>query len=317
MSKYDVIVTGANGFLAVHTINHLAQNGYKLFCLGLEPSFNNSELSAVTYFQTDLLNEDQLNKNIENIKIKASKPLIMLHFAALGHVGLCQDNPSKSFKLNVETLQNSLQACVKFDIEKILFPSSALVYNKDKESSPINENGEVDSSSIYIAHKLMCECNIKGVTNSSSLKADVIRLSNVYGTNLSKDTVIHLIFRQLFGPGDSIKLRNTDSVRDYLYVEDVVNAIRKLVEHNGSSSYNLFNLTSGKGTSAYDIVQACYQVTGIHKPVQLTGEQKPWDLIKLYYSSDRLQKAIDWKPEHSINYGLAQVANWMKQEVKI
>jgi len=287
-----VLVTGFGGFIGSHLIPKLIQ---KYNVVGLSTS-KNLQLK-ITQINTDITKIDK-----KTLPSKISK---IIHLAAVSDVDYCQENPINSSKINIIGTQKVLELARKHD-SQVIFLSTAHVFGIPK-NNPINENFQKHPQSIYAATKLAGEILCESYSNSYGLDISVARLFSVYGPNSPKHSVTENIIKQIISK-KIIKLGNVKSKRDFLYVDDTIDAILLIMKKN--HNYNDYNVGSEK---SYSINQICTILKNISKKqftikISKTKIRKN-DPIKLVSDSSKLRK-LGWKPKISVPEGLKLTYNW-------
>jgi nucleoside-diphosphate-sugar epimerase len=287
-----VLVTGYNGFIGSHLIPQLVKT-YNV--VGLSTS------------KTSTLKIPQIKADITKINYKTfpSKISKIIHLAAVSDVDYCQKNPTDTSKINIFGTQKILELARKND-SQVIFLSTAHVFGSPK-NNPVDENYQKNPKSIYAATKLAGEALCESYSNSYGLNIGVIRLFSVYGPNSPKHAVIESITKQIITK-KIVKLGNIKSKRDFLYIDDAINAILLIMEKN--HDYNEYNVGNEK---SYSINQICKILKNISKKefTIITSKTKirKNDSRELISNSSKLKK-LGWKPKTSVPEGLRLTYSW-------
>lgn len=162
--------------------------------------------------------------------------------------------------------------------------------------------------SFYGLTKLMTEQLIEKYTSTSQMKAIILRLSNVYGPGGRPfyNSVVATFAHQL-SRNETLKIRGDGfQTRDYIYVQDVVEAIIKAIEYEPKEAFDVFDICSGRSTSLSDIVRILETILGHRIPVHYEGmEGAPINDVSL--DSSKALNAFGWKAETSLECGLRAV----------
>ena len=287
-----VLVTGFTGFIGSHLIPKLTQQ-YNV--IGLSTS-KNSQLK-IPQIKTDITKIDK--------KILPSKISKIIHLAAISDVDFCQKNPLDTSKINIIGTQKILELARKND-SQVIFLSTAHVFGSPK-NNPMDENFQKHPKSIYAATKLAGEVLCESYSNSYGLDIGIVRLFSVYGPNSPKHTVTDNIIKQIIHK-KIIKLGNIKSKRDFLYVDDAINAILLIMKKN--RNYNEYNVGSEK---SYSINQICTILKNISKKNFIIKTSKikirKNDSTELVSNSLKLRK-LGWMPKTSVHDGLRLTYDW-------
>jgi len=171
--------------------------------------------------------------------IKKHKPDIILHFAALTGLKICEDNPSKAFLINTIGTFNVAKACLSVN-SKIIFLSSREVYGETIEKKS-NENDSLNPINVYGISKMLAENIIKNLGMTQKLNFMILRLTNVYGT-LNENQGVNKIINSALQT-NTIQINGGNQTLNLIYVDDTVEIINKIM-NNQNQSNEIINLGS-------------------------------------------------------------------------
>jgi UDP-glucose 4-epimerase len=253
MSKRLKIAVLGAGFIGSNLIDRLIIDGHAVNVLDRNSCPSNL-IGKVNWFQSDISENFDLSQILENVDI-------VFHLFSNTVPGDEVDIQSEIF-YNVGILINILDTCIKSGIRKLFFLSSASVYGQ-RVNLPLTENDFTFPISMHAVHKITLE-NILGVYNVKfNMDCKVIRLSNPYGIgqrlNGHQGIVSILIGNYLRNEVTTI-MGDGSSIRDYIHINDVINALKILM--NSNTSYSIFNLGSGTGVSINHIINLISKSVG-------------------------------------------------------
>ena len=288
------LITGSSGFLGKHLVSSIEKN-HKVLGLSNDAQYNKSKNFSHL----------QLNLKKKKIEIKQSISTIV-HLAAMSDITLCNKNPSLCYDINISGTKKMLDICRKKDAN-FIFASSSYVYGHPKKL-PISEKEPLKPNSIYGASKILAESLCEGYAKIYGLNITVLRFFSIYGPNSPNHNIIfNIIKQQLKSP--NITIGNRKPKRDFVYVDDVINAI-KLVSKN-QKGFDILNVGSGK---SFSIEYICKKIAKISKKKQkiVTDNKKVRknDIPEMRCSYGRIKKIHNWKPKISIDYGLAKTYDY-------
>jgi len=212
--------------------------------MDLQPRPKNVSDDGYSHLVGDLLNEEWLRsawpRRCDSV----------VHLVGLADAGRAQQEPSRSFELNVITLERVLEACREHPPRQIVVPSTAAVYGTTREL-PINEQTPARPTGIYGWHKLIGESLVKAYAEAYHLNYTILRLFNVCGRG--HKGIISLAVNAAIG-GELFTVYGADQLRDFVYVGDVVDAFIKVIEH-GQGCSRVINIGSGEGISVRQVVE--------------------------------------------------------------
>ena len=268
----QIVITGASGFLGSVLLKCLKKNGYN--CLGV------SRKPGKGYLQVNDYSDSPVGD-------------ILIHLAEISDRGLANEL-SATYELDAARTLNSL---LSKGYSKIIYVSSAALYG-DNISEPRTENDLIIASDTYARVKLNAEQKVL------SRNGIVIRLSNIYRPNMSRNNVFSRILEQLNGLGP-VTVMNTNPIRDFLWVDDAANAMLKMVIQSVSG---VFNIGSGIGTSIRVLAQEILSASNQEKREILSIKPDPREsCIVLDITKSSL--VLDWSPNLSLKEGIARLIN--------
>ena len=292
-----ILITGANGFLGNHLINGI-QDSQRIIGWGNNKQQNKSK--KIEHKKMDL--------RTKNLSIK-SKISSIIHLAAVSDIQYCNNNPSSCFDINVSGTKKMLEICRKKDTN-FIFASSSHVYGKP-EKNPIVEQEITKSNSIYSATKIMGENLCESYAKTYGLNITILRFFSLYGPNAPKHNVIHNIINQYLS-NSKIKIGNLKPKRDFLYIDDAINAI-KCVNKN-QKGFQVFNVGSGK---SFSIKTICDEIQIIMKnKIRIESDKnkiRKNDILEIKCDNKKIRKKYGWKPEISLTEGLGKTCEYYQK----
>lgn len=279
-----VAVTGGTGFIGSHLVNKLQ-------------SLQEMEITLFNKRRHSLENKDSLKDLVANKDI-------IFHLAGASKMA----NEEEYLKVNTMGTFHLLQAMREFAKEqaKIVFASSYAVYGIHNSRYPLKENFAVKPRNIYGFSKLFAEDLIKFYCQNFNIKGTILRLSNVYGQGQKPFyNSVTATFAELAKKGEKITINgNGEQKRDFIHVEDVVNAFVKTVEFT-PKTFEVFNICSGTETSLNNLVKIIEEVIGQSVPVEYNlGEKEKGYWIG---NNGKAQKLLGWSPAKDLKQGLSEM----------
>ena len=233
-----VLVTGGSGFIGQHLMRRLAESN-------IEACVYDTEENAQgygKYIRGDVFDFDKLKEVVKNYDV-------VVHLVGLADAAACQKNPMKSFKLNILSLQNLLEAC-RFGNKKIIFPSSAAVYGIT-DDLPIREKCPQNPTNVYSWHKYICEELIKSYHDNFGLEYVILRVFNAYGKG-SKGVINFFIEKAK--KNELIELFGPYQFRDFVYAGDVAEALFQSIIYEKANN-KIINIGSGRAIQIKELVE--------------------------------------------------------------
>ena len=173
MKNKKVLITGISGFLGYHLYNALYKNNT---IVGLY-KYNYPKLPAAKLCECDISDKDQISSILNEYKFD-----FVFHLAAYSKTGLCEQNPNKSFSINVNGTNNIIQYCNKTKTP-LLFTSTDLVFDGVKGN--YSESDKPNPINIYGSHKLKAEASFDQITGEYWIARMPLLLGNAGTTGKS------------------------------------------------------------------------------------------------------------------------------------
>jgi len=257
-------VTGATGFIGQAVIKFCRMNSIPV--IGYSRSQNDSNENI---FQ---INDYKLIPEGGNL----------IHLGEHNHIGTITPD------LISEHL-NVTKSLLTKNFTKIVYGSSAAVYASSP--IPISALSNHFSETSYSISKRENEILF---LKSSNI---VARISNVYGPNMSTYNVLSNILKQRLN--SNISVQNLAPIRDYIWVDDVAEALVKLAL---SDITGVYNVSTGQGTSVAELIRIICKIS--NNTNFTCNESSPGTLSKIVLDSDPLKLSLNWNPSTSLEHGL-------------
>src|SRR5690606_8698332 len=240
----------------------------------------------------------------------------VLHFAAKSLVGESVEKPGLYWSNNLGGTLALLEAMRGAGVRRIVFSSTAATYG-EPERTPILETDPTRPTNPYGASKLAVDTALTTFAGLHGLGAISLRYFNVAGAYTAADGRVyrerhavetHLIPNVLavaLGRRATVSVFGTDyptpdgtCVRDYIHVADLARAHLLALDACAEGRHAIYNLGNGTGFSVREVITACREVTGHEIPADVS-DRRPGDPAVLVASSERIQRELGWKPEHT------------------
>lgn len=321
----NVLITGGAGYIGSHVAYILLENGYNVTVLdNLSRGDRKLIPKKANFVKGDISNRLLVEKLLKKINFTA-----VLHFAGYIRVDESIKMPQKYILNNYEKTKIFLKICLKNNLKKIIFSSTAAVYGKSKKKL-INEKHKLKAVNPYSKSKLMVENFIKKNSKKNKLKYIILRYFNVAGadtklrTGLISSYSTHLIKlvsevivkkrKKIIINGDDYETKDGTPVRDYIHISDLalihLESLKYLIKKNKS---NVFNCGYGKGYSVKEIINSANKIFK-NKIKYSIGPRRTGDIEHVVADPNKFKKLIKWKPKYnSIKKILISSVNWEKK----
>lgn len=182
--------------------------------------------------------------------------------------------------------------------KKLIYASSSKIYS-DKNRRQLKETDSADPKNKYEKNKINCE---KIVLKNNGI---VLRISNIYGDKIKKESVFLKIIRQINNKSPYLYLNSTHHIRDFLYIEDLLELFKKIISNPKTG---IFNVGSGKGISILSLLKLISKIFNKNKKIIVKDKYIKFSCQIL--NIDRVYRTFKWKPRFSIYKKLEQVIKY-------
>jgi UDP-glucose 4-epimerase len=319
-----ILVTGGAGYIGSHMVRTLGEKGHEIIIYdNLSTGHRDSVLSG-RLVVADLADTDSLNALFKDEKFDA-----VVHFAAHIVVEESVKNPVKYYRNNFSNALNLIESCVKHNVDKFIFSSTAAVYGIP-DRVPASEGMPLLPINPYGASKMMVEQALKDISIAHDLKYVALRYFNVAGSDpLSRigqkyqnpTHLITLALKTALGQREHLNIFGTDydtpdgtCIRDYIHVDDLINAHMLALDYLLSDrKSNVFNCGYGHGYSVKEVIEKIKKVTGIDFQVRETARREG-DPPVLTADSSKIKKELGWQPLYDdLEYIIKTAWEWEKK----
>ena len=318
----SVLVLGGAGYIGSHAVYQLIDQGMDVVVVdNLENGHRQAVHPNATFYEGDIRDANFLDSVFENESIDE-----VLHFAANSLVGESMENPLKYFDNNVYGTQVLLKAMTRHGVKNIVFSSTAATYG-EPEAVPITETMPTHPTNTYGETKLTMEKMMKWTSLAHDLNFVSLRYFNVAGARATGEIgedhrpeshLVPIILQAALGQREEITVFGDDydtpdgtCIRDYIHIEDLVNAHLLALDYlrNGGEN-DVFNLGSSQGFSVNEMISTARSVTGKDIPVKI-GPRRSGDPSILVASTEKATRILGWNPVNtSITKIIEDAWNW-------
>jgi GDP-4-dehydro-6-deoxy-D-mannose reductase len=280
MGKIKILVTGSTGFIGSNLCKQLQKNNENYFAISSD--FGN------------IAEEETWNK---------IPPMdIVIHLASLTSVSESWNNTYSFIKTNCLSTSLALEFCKKNN-SKLIFMSSYLYGTPN--NLPISEDAKIQPTNPYAITKMISEDICKFYYDNFNLNIIVLRPFNVYGPKQGSNFLIPTIFTQIKNE-DKITVKDLYPKRDYIYIEDLIDAIIKSI-HIVTNEYLILNIGSGKSYSVSNIIHIIQNYLGTNKEIHSLMERRKGEIMDTVADISKAYKFLKWYPKWTIEDGIKNI----------
>ena len=249
MNTTRALVTGGAGFVGRRLVEVLIGRRWEVWVVDDFSAGHREDLAATAGGAAcHVVEADVAAAASVASAVAAARPSVVFHLAALHFIPQCERDPLTTLRTNVIGTQAVVNAVQSQPGCRLVFASTADVYAPSRE--PHQERSAVDPPLLYGLSKATGERLVQRA-GAQGMDYRIARLFNIFGPGDRVPHVLPDIVNRLSRTG-VLALGRLDAVRDYVYVDDVVEALIALSEHDGPD--RIFNIGTGEGRSVQDLV---------------------------------------------------------------
>ena len=313
-----IFVTGASGFIGSHLVDTLIKNNFLVTALvkynsnndwGNLNHYKNITRSNLRIIMGDIRDLPQMINFVRGNDI-------VINLAALIGIPYSYEAYNSYYETNVKGTMNLLTSSLQNNIKRIFTFSTSEVYGSALYT-PIDEDHPLQAQSPYSASKIAADKLCESFIKSYDAPITIIRPFNTYGPRQSNRAVIPTIINQFLSSSKFIKLGNIKTKRDYVYIEDTITGIIKIMK-SSKTKRETINIASQKNYSIDNIYKEIKSILKIDKKIRIENKRVRPDkseVINLLGSNKKLKKIISWKPSTNLKKGLIETVKWTKDNL--
>jgi len=319
------LITGGCGFLGRNLIKELLQKDQDIFIRVLDNlSFGKKEDLRYATENVEEVNIEGVDWGSKNVQLVVGDVLdaaiakkvtagadVIVHLAANTGVGPSVENPRMDCTTNVIGTFNYLEAAKKNEVKRFVFASSGAPVGEC--IPPIHEEMACHPVSPYGASKLAGEAYCSAFFRTYGVETVALRFGNVYGPGSShKSSVVAKFIRQAFN-GETLEIFGDGTqTRDFIFTEDLVDAIWKAAI-KAEVGGEIFQIATSKETTVLEVTEKLLDVLNENqiKDVQLVhGPKRVGDVMRNFSDTSKALKYLDWTANNSLEDGLRKTVSW-------
>ncbi|HBV04399.1 MAG TPA: NAD-dependent epimerase [Staphylococcus sp.] len=325
-----ILITGTAGFIGSHLSKKLISQGYEVVGIDnindyYDVTIKEDRLKSIgtenfTFYKINLEDDASMNEIFKN-----EKPHVVVNLAAQAGVRYSLENPRAYIDSNIVGFTNILECSRHHKVEHLIYASSSSVYGANT-SKPFSTSDNIDHPlSLYAATKKSNELMAHTYSHLYNLPTTGLRFFTVYGPWGRPDMALFKFTKAIVNDEAIDVYNHGKMMRDFTYVDDIVEAISRLVQKpaqpnpewtgdnpDPSSSYapyKIYNIGNNSPVRLMEFVEAIENKLGkVAKKVYM--DLQPGDVPETYANVDDLFNNIDFKPETSIQDGVNKFVDW-------
>jgi UDP-glucose 4-epimerase len=236
---------------------------------------------------------------------------VVVHLAANTGVGPSIEDPMRDCTINVVGTLMYLEACRLNGVRRFVFASSGAAIGECKP--PLHEELAPHPVSPYGASKLAGEAYCQAYARTFGLQTAALRFGNCYGPlSRHKGSIVAKFTREAFAGIPWEIYGDGEQTRDFIYVEDVVDAIVSAAAADGMGG-EIFQIASNTETTIFELATKLAEVLkcqGVNPPGMRYGKPRVGDVRRNYSDTGKARARLGWSPRVSLDEGLKRTVTW-------
>ena len=301
------LVLGGNGFIGSHLVDRLLLAGHEVRVFDRNEELYRKPLHGVEYSYADFGNRTLLAEALDGVEI-------VFHLISTTVPKTSNDDPAFDVMSNVVETIALLEKCAARSAKVVFLSSGGTVYGAPA-LLPVSEDSPTNPECSYGITKLTIEKYLALFNHLHNLDYVVVRPSNPYGPRQNPFGIQGAIsvFLGRVAAGKPIEIwGDGEIVRDYIFVEDLVEGIYRAATQTLSS--RVFNLGSGQGYSLNSIIAAMREVIGGQVRV-VYMPRRAFDVTRIYLDISRAQRELAWHPVTPLNVGIRRAWEFVQRVI--
>jgi UDP-glucose 4-epimerase len=305
MTKY--LILGGAGFIGGNLARTLVNSGHKpVIFTRSSSSLNNINdiLDSTEVVYGDFMDDVAIRKAIQGVDI-------VFHLISTTFPNTTRESSVYDISSNLIPTIRLIELCLSNNVKKVVYASSGGTIYGEPKNIPITESHPLNPTSLYGQSKLTIESYLNFYARSTNLDVNVLRISNPFGAGqklLGVQGIISVAMGclcyerpiKIYGQGEAI--------RDYIYIDDVINALILASEKSGSS---VVNISSSSGHSIIEVIEAIEEITQRNIDRQFIPPRD--GDVKVNILCNKLAaKIYNWQPKIEFKEGLSMTWKYIR-----
>lgn len=302
-----VLITGASGFVGANVARRALRDGHEVHLLlrpGHQPWRLAEIISHIHFHEAELADREAVRSAVSSIR-----PDWIFHLAAYGAYSYQIDSETM-VATNILGSMHLLDACAELEFDAFVNCGSSSEYGI--KNSPTAEDNVLEPNSVYAVTKAAATHYCQFISRARNLNCITARLYSIYGpweepTRLIPTLIEHCL-RGVLPP-----LVRPETARDFVYVDDAVNALFVMASARTVPRGSVYNVSSGVQTTLRDVVELARDLMNVAaEPVWATMPQRSWDTSVWVGLPEKLGQATGWRAQTSLAEGLRSTVEFMR-----
>ena len=302
-----VLVTGATGFVGACLTQQLVREGYDVHTFVREQSnlWRLQEvLSSISRHTVDLTDFSAVTKAIRDIR-----PNFVCHLATYGGFSFQRDQTA-IFMANFMGTVNLVQACEQVGFDYFINTGSSSEYGVKR--SPMSEADVLVPVGDYSVSKAATTLYCQSEAIQKALPIITARLFSPYGPWDDPQRFVPYCMKT-YMRGETVKVATPDAVRDYVFIEDVIDFYLHVLRKQPAQSAHIFNVGSGQQVAVGEVAGIIGELMDAPQTAYFGHATKRSTESPVWRAEVEQAREIGWRPKTSLQEGLKKTVSWMRE----
>jgi len=289
-----ILILGSEGFVGNNLVDGLSQN-HEIFCADL---IDNS--SHQNYRKFDVTNYQSVENTVKDVDV-------VIDLAAHSLVSSIE-GPTKNANVNIIGLLNILEACIKNNIQKIIFTSASSLIGEPKMLK-VSEDHPATPKTAYGISKLASEHYLRLYNELNGLTYTVFRFFNIYGP-YQKNGLISSLYSRINNNQPLTVFGKGDQIRDYVFIKDIIPFFEKAISTSVAEN-KILNMGTGQGTKILEIIDILAKTMKVKPEIEFK-DPRPGEIGNFVADTNLLESTFGGVPSTDVETGIKQTVEWLK-----
>jgi nucleoside-diphosphate-sugar epimerase len=293
--KKKILIAGGTGFIGYHLAKQSIKKGWSVTSVSSKLPKKYRYLKDVKYIICDVSKKEMIKKKLKN----------NYNFVVNLSGNVEHKNKKKTYKSHYVGCKNLADFFEKKKLESFIQIGSSTEYGKIK--SPHKENSSCSPKSIYGYSKFLASVYLVNLFEKKKFPATVLRLYQVYGPKQDPNRILSSVILGCI-KGEKIPCSHGKQFRDFIFIEDVINAIFKSLK-NKQAEGKIFNIGSAKPIKIKTVINKIKKIIKKGEPIFGKIKLRKEENLKIYPNISKAKKELKWFPKYSFSKGLNLTIN--------
>ncbi|MBI3953773.1 MAG: NAD-dependent epimerase/dehydratase family protein [Chloroflexi bacterium] len=302
-----VLVTGGAGFIGSHVVDALVAGGAEVVVVDNLSTGRRENVPGATGLVQRGIEEPSLLE-----VFRRQRPEAVVHLAAQSSVAASMRDPALDARTNILGAINLLRCCQETGVKRVVYTSTGGALYGEPTYLPCDERHPIEPLSYYGLSKHTVERYLKLFAQDTGLRYTILRFANVYGPRQDPygEAGVVAIFASLLLQGKAPTIfGDGEQTRDFVYVEDVVQACLSALERGASQAYNI---GTGTQTSVNSLFRSLASLTG-YRGQPIYGPPRSGDVRHIALTPQKAATELGWRPQTALAAGLERTVAHFRQ----